>query len=166
MVDPKRTLRVTREALDRVEAEAVLAYARDEEACGYLRGPATDDALADEAVVLVNLANRYHALDPEAYPRTGRTYFLIDPMKFDKAVRAGSADGRPVRVLFHSHLDVGAYFSPTDAEVASMGGTGPAYDLYYLVTSVRAGKVDDHKLFAWKPDTSSFVEAPLEVVAR
>lgn len=165
MVDPKRALRVARAALEVVAAEAVAAYGRDEEACGYLRGPASDDTLADEAVVLVNLANRYHALDPEAYPRTGRTYFLIDPMKFDKAVRAGKSDGRPVRVLFHSHLDVGAYFSSTDAEVASMGGTGPAYDLYYLVTSVRAGVIDDHKVFAWHAETSSFVEAPLEIVA-
>ena len=31
---------ITRAALDAVEADALAGYARDEEACGYLRGPA------------------------------------------------------------------------------------------------------------------------------
>ena len=58
-----------------------------------------------------------------------------------------------MRVLYHSHLDVGAYFSETDAAAATMGGDKPSYDgLFYLVTSVRKGVVDDHKLFAWDPD--------------
>jgi proteasome lid subunit RPN8/RPN11 len=117
-------------------------------------------------VPLVNLANRYHAASPEEYPRTGRTYFLIDPMKFEKAVTAGKTNGRPVRVLFHSHLDVGAYFSETDAAAATMGGDAPSYDaLHYLVTSVRSGVVDDHKLFAWDPARKSFVETRMEIVA-
>jgi len=52
-----------------------------------------------------------------------------------------------------SHLDVGAYFSETDAAAATMGGDKPSYEgLRYLVTSVRQGVVDDHKLFAWDYD--------------
>ncbi len=164
MVDADTELRIPREALARLEAEATAAYARDEEACGYLTCPADDAQLADAPVILANLANRYHALDPEAYPRTGRTYFLIDPLKFAKAVTSGASDGRPVRVLWHSHLDCGAYFSETDAAAATMGGDGPSYDLYYLVTSVRAGAVDDHKLFAWDAATRAFVAAKLAIL--
>lgn len=158
--------RVMRAVLDRVSEHARTSYANDEEACGYLTGPQEEDRLCDDGVPLANLANRYHALDPETYPRTGRTYFLIDPLKFEKARKASVEGGRPVRILYHSHLDVGAYFSETDAAAATMGGDQPSYEgLRYLVTSVRQGVVDDHKLFAWDYDEKKFVEVPLEIVA-
>ena len=70
-----------------------------------------------------------------------------------------------MKVLYHSHLDVGAYFSATDAEVAKMGQGEPPWDLAYLVTSVRAGEVDDQKLFVWDPELRVFVESRLAVRA-
>jgi proteasome lid subunit RPN8/RPN11 len=146
--------------LARVFEEARAAYARDEESCGLLVGPADDAERVDEVVPMENRANKLHALDPETYPRTGRMYFDIDPMKFARAVHEGEARGRPVKVLYHSHLDVGAYFSETDALAATAGGLEPTYDLAYLVTSVRGGTVDGHKLFLWDPESRSFVEAP------
>jgi proteasome lid subunit RPN8/RPN11 len=157
-------LSVPRAVLDRVDEEARRAYAADEESCGFLVGPAGDARAIDGIVPMVNRANKLHALDPEAYPRTGRMYFDIDSMKFDTAIRKGEAEGRPVKVLYHSHLDVGAYFSDTDASVAKMGQDEPPWDLCYLVTSVRQGTVDDRKLFVWDPQARAFVESPLEVV--
>jgi proteasome lid subunit RPN8/RPN11 len=158
-------VRVTREVIDQVAEHARASYAKDEEACGYVTGPAEAPLLCDGVTQLLNLANRYHEIDPETYPRTGRTYFLLDPLKFSKAVDAGKTNGRPVRILYHSHLDVGAYVSETDAAAATMGGEKPSYDgLFYLVTSVRQGVVDDHKLFAWDPDTKKFVETPMEIL--
>jgi proteasome lid subunit RPN8/RPN11 len=154
---------VAREVLARVEEEARRAYANDEESCGFLVGPATDPRTIDGIVPMINRANRLHQLDPERYPRTGRMYFDIDSMKFESAIRRGEAEGRPVKVLYHSHLDAGAYFSPTDAEVAKAGQGEPPWDLAYLVTSVRAGTVDDRKLFVWDPRARDFVESRLEV---
>jgi [CysO sulfur-carrier protein]-S-L-cysteine hydrolase len=154
---------VPKAILEKVFEEARAAYARDEESCGLLRGPAAEALRADEIVPMENRANKLHALDPETYPRTGRMYFDIDPMKFARAVREGEGNGRPVKVLYHSHLDVGAYFSDTDASAATAGGEEPTYDLAYLVTSVRKGEVDEHKLFVWDPGSRSFVEAPLVV---
>jgi proteasome lid subunit RPN8/RPN11 len=156
-------LSIGRDLLEQVFVEARAAYARDEESCGFLVGP-RDQALALDGIVpMTNRANKLHALDPETYPRTGRTYFDIDSMKFQKAIAEGDASGRPVKVLYHSHLDVGAYFSPTDAEVAKMGADAPPFDLAYLVTSVRKSAVDDHKLFVWDPATRVFVESTLTV---
>ncbi|MBL9024914.1 MAG: Mov34/MPN/PAD-1 family protein [Myxococcales bacterium] len=171
-------IRITRAALAAVEADAKARYGTSEEACGYLAGPADDGLLCDEAVALPNLANKLHALDPETYFRTGREFFAFNEKKFDDAVGRGRDGGRPVKVLYHSHLDCGAYFSPTDAAVLSFGeppsaeggeaklGPGPAWPLCFLVTSVRradAGPVvDDHKLFVWRE--RAFVEAPFEIV--
>jgi proteasome lid subunit RPN8/RPN11 len=154
---------IPKSVLERVSEEARLAYGRDEESCGFLVGPAAEGHRIDGIVPMLNRANALHRLDPEQYPRTGRTYFDIDSMKFEKEIRRGEAEGRPVKVLYHSHLDVGAYFSATDAEVAKMGQGEPPWDLAYLVTSVRVGKVDDRKLFIWDPVGKAFVESGLEV---
>jgi hypothetical protein len=42
-------------------------------------------------------------------------------------------------------------------------GPGPAWPLAFLVTSVRAGVVDDHKLFVWDAASSSFVTSTFTV---
>jgi [CysO sulfur-carrier protein]-S-L-cysteine hydrolase len=151
--------------LAEVERAGVAAYARDEEACGYLEGPAADPLAIDRAVELENLANKYHQVDPEGHPRTGREYFKINAKKFDRAIDEGTTSGRPVKVFFHSHLDCGAYFSAEDAASMTLGGSaGPTYALAYLVTAVDKGAVTAHKLFVWDDGPRAFVEAPFERV--
>jgi proteasome lid subunit RPN8/RPN11 len=158
-------VRIPKAVLAEVERAGVAAYARDEEACGYLEGPADDALFVDRAVELENLANKYHQTDPEGHPRTGREYFKINALKFERAIDAGKTSGRPVKVFFHSHLDCGAYFSAEDAASMTMGGTaGPAYELCYLVTAVDQGKVTAHRLFVWNGRASAFVEAPFEQI--
>jgi proteasome lid subunit RPN8/RPN11 len=158
-------VRIPRAVLAVVERAGVEAYARDEEACGYLRGPADDALLCDEAVELENLANKYHKADPEGHPRTGREYFKINALKFEKAMAQSASERRPVKVFFHSHLDCGAYFSAEDAASMTQGGTGdPAYELCYLVTAVDRGEVSAHKLFVYNHKTRRFDESSLEIV--
>lgn len=157
--------RLTRAALARIERAATEAYARDEEACGYVAGPAADALLADETVELENLANKYHRADPEGHPRTGREYFKVNALKFERALAEGATSGRPVKVFFHSHLDCGAYFSAEDAASMTLGGTGePAYPLAYLVTAVDQGAITAHRLFVWSGAARAFVDARLDVV--
>lgn len=172
------SLSIHRSALAAVEADAVVRYGTDEEACGYLSGP-VGDVVCDEAVSLPNLANKLHKLDPVTYFRTAREFFAFNEKKFDDAVSAGKAAGRPVKVLYHSHLDAGAYFSATDSAVLSFGepptseggeaklGPGPQWPLAFLVTSVRKTDgalpaVDDHKLFVWSG--GKFVESSFAVI--
>jgi [CysO sulfur-carrier protein]-S-L-cysteine hydrolase len=167
-----RGVRVTRAVLSAVEADALRGYAADEEACGYLRGPA-GDGHCDEHQRLVNTANKLHAIDPARYFRTARTFFSFNEKRFADAVDASAREGRPVKVMYHSHLDAGAYFSPTDAAVMSMGeppaveggpvvmGPGPAWPLAFLVTSVRGGAIAGHGLFVWEHASRSFVAAEL-----
>ena len=154
-------VKIPASVLAEVERAGIAAYARDEEACGYLSGPAGDALLIDKAVELENLANKYHQVDPEGHPRTGREYFKINALKFERAIAEGVSSGQPVKVFFHSHLDCGAYFSAEDAASMTMGNTGgPSFALAYLVTAVDAGKVTAHRLFIWDEATKSFVEAP------
>ena len=154
-------VRIPNSALREIERAGVEAYARDEEACGFITGPAADPLLADVATELENLANKYHQVDPEGHPRTGHEYFKINSLKFERAIAEGVSGGRPVKVFFHSHLDCGAYFSAEDAASMTMGNTGsPSYALAYLVTAVDKGEVSAHRLFIWDTRTNAFVEAP------
>jgi proteasome lid subunit RPN8/RPN11 len=155
---------IQRSLLERVYAEARAAYARDEESCGLLVGKAEEPRVLDDIVPLENRANKLHAKDPEAYPRTGRMYFDINPLVFARKVHEGEAASRPVKVLYHSHLDAGAYFSDTDAATATMGGDEPAHDLAYLVTSIYAGEVRAHELFVWSLVAHAFVPSELHIV--
>ncbi len=157
-------LRIARDVLDRVAEHACEGYARDEESCGFLSGPLDPWDRVDRTIPMINRANKLHALDPIAYPRTGRMYFDIDSLKFQQSIDQGIADAYPVKVLYHSHLDVGAYFSETDAAVAKMGADAPPFALCYLVASVRGREVDDHKLFVWNPNAACFDESSFEVV--
>ncbi len=163
-------VKIGRSALEVIEKAGREAYARDEESCGYLTGPSSDGLLCDEAVELENLANKYHKVDPEGHPRTGREYFKINALKFEKAITAGVDGGRPVKVFFHSHLDCGAYFSTEDAASMTMGGGDrPSHELAYLVTAVDKAEdgtahVTAHRLFIWDATSKSFVESPFSVV--
>jgi proteasome lid subunit RPN8/RPN11 len=152
---------ISASALRAVERAGREAYTRNEEACGYLSGPAAEPLYADQATELENLANKYHEVDPEGHPRTGHDYFKINSRKFERALSEGDGAGKPVKVFFHSHLDCGSYFSAEDAASMTLGGTGgPTYELAYLVTAVDKGEVTKHRLFIWSDASRSFVESP------
>jgi proteasome lid subunit RPN8/RPN11 len=149
---------IRRDVLAEVDAHAVAEYPN--EACGFLTGPAADPSRVDRAVRAVNLADKYHALDPEAFPRTARTFYLIDGRLIMKSFEEGEANGQPVKVIYHSHCEVGAYFSAEDQAGAAPEGV-LSYPVTYLVVSVRGGVVDDHKLFTFRD--GAWIEMPFHV---
>ncbi len=152
--------------IDEVHGHALASYRMDEESCGFLIGPASDPFFLDGIVRMDNRANKLHAIDAVTYPRTARTYFDLDPLRFAREVDGRAADGRPVKVLYHSHLDTTAHFSETDAAAALMGGSEPAYNIAYLITSVVLGKIDEAKLYVWSDERREFFESQLLVVER
>jgi proteasome lid subunit RPN8/RPN11 len=154
----------SRTAMNAIDADALRGLAADEECCGLVAGAASEPLRADQVIPFENRANKLHAIDPETFPRTGREYFDIHPLKFARAVEEGVTSERPIKVLYHSHLDCGAYFSATDAAAATGNSKEPLYPLAYLVVSVReGGTIDDRKLFVWDDVGSSFVEAPFQI---
>ena len=149
---------ISKNVLDDLDAHAIAEYPN--ESCGLLTGPAADPKCVDTGVRAVNMADKYHRADPETFPRTAKTFFIIDARLIYKTFESGEATGQPVKVIYHSHCDVGAYFSAEDQAAASPDGV-PSYPVTYLVTSVRAGVVDDHKLFVFAG--GQWVEAPFRI---
>jgi [CysO sulfur-carrier protein]-S-L-cysteine hydrolase len=138
---------------DAIRSQAVEEYPF--EACGVVLDRGTERRL----LRCRNAQNELHARDPERHPRDARTAYYIDPKDL---LRIGDLEraGFGVAVIYHSHVDAGAYFSETDRRQALVGGE-PAYpNAVYVVASVVAGVLDDMKAFRWNGQT--FVEIPHE----
>jgi proteasome lid subunit RPN8/RPN11 len=145
--------------LTAAEQEAIRAQAVEEypfESCGVILARGGERRL----LRCRNAQNELHARDPVRYPRDARTAYYIDPKDL---LRIGDLErqGFGVAVIYHSHVDAGAYFSETDRRQAVMGGE-PAYpEAIYVVTSVVRGAVDAVAAFRWEATRRDFV--PMEL---
>lgn len=118
-----------------------------EESCGFLLGPA-DAALCDEARPCPNQQNRMHGLDPERFPRDATTAYCLS-LKDIRLLEDSAQSARPVKIIYHSHVDRGAYFSDEDHRAALFDGT-PAYAVDYLVISCHRDGVKGARLFRFR----------------
>ena len=138
----------------RIRAQAEAEYPA--ECCGVLlvRGGVSPDRLL---LPCRNAQDELHAKDPVRHPRAARTAYFIDPKDL-LAIGRREAQGYAVAVIYHSHIDAGAYFSPTDKQNALINGE-PAYpEATYVVLSVVDKQVVDARAFAWRPGVRDFVE--------
>jgi len=107
-----------------------------------------------------NIQDELHAKEPERYPRTARTAYHIGPDDF-RAIDDRVAGGyRPI--IYHSHIDAGAYFSETDKRIALLQGEPLYPNAIYLVVSVMQGKVAEAGAFAWDPPRGDFLPVPYQ----
>lgn len=131
--------------------EAIAAHASagyPAETCGLLFGPRAGSACLRMAVI-PNEADRYHALDPVAHPRTARSYFLMNGAKVARQVREAEAAGEDWLGIWHSHIDCGAYFSSEDAQTFAPEGVPTYPALFQVVVDVRGHAVIEARAFRW-----------------
>jgi proteasome lid subunit RPN8/RPN11 len=131
------------DVLDSQALQAIYRHAAEtypEECCGFV--------FADARVHCgENIQNQLNQLDPEVYRRSaanGYTFAVADTLLLNRSLRGDN----PVRVIYHSHPDVGAYFSREDEDKALFLGQ-PIHPVAYLVVDVRAGQAQGAKLFEW-----------------
>jgi len=124
----------------------------EREVCGFVvqRG----GALHVERIP--NLADRYHAVDPEHFPRTSRDSYLMDAKEQLRVHREIEAWGGEIAAVWHSHVETGAYFSAKDHADAVLDGAPAVPGAEYLVLGIRGGRVAEVKRFRW--DGTAFVE--------
>ncbi len=92
-----------------------------------------------------NIQNQLHQLDPSNYPRTAAnafTFAAADALFLSRNINSTN----PVKIIYHSHPDVGAYFSYTDKTSALYEGQ-PIYPVDHLVIGVQNGSVICAKIF-------------------
>lgn len=129
---------LSHENLQRIYHHARSTY--PEECCGFI--------FADGTVHHgINIQSELHHRQPDIHTRTGAngyTFSVADTLAMNRSFRSSN----PVAVIYHSHPDVGAYFSHEDASKALFMGE-PAYPVAYLVVDIRKGHAKAAKLFQW-----------------
>jgi proteasome lid subunit RPN8/RPN11 len=127
------------------------------EGCGFLFEP--DGGGAWYVIATENRAQALHEKDPVRYPHGGAEWFEPNMKPWFQAVRAGAQP----RVIFHSHPEVGAYFSRGDYDSAVTIDDGGAVverhpGVLHIVVSVRGGRADESALFRFNEQTARFDE--------
>jgi len=109
-----------------------------------------------ELVLADNLADRYHALDPETFPRTALRAYVLDP----RLIAAAERESKELVAIIHSHCGVGAYFSDEDVRQAlSPIDESPLYPgVDYVVLDAQQDGLHGFKVFAWCHEARRFIE--------
>jgi adenylyltransferase/sulfurtransferase len=144
---------LTPAALAEVYVHAGREYPR--ECCGIVFGPRGADE-ADTVRPCLNIQDQLHAEDPATHTRDARTAYNLgagDLFALGKSLRGD----RPAKIVYHSHVDVGAYFSDTDQAAALMEGE-PAYPVEYVVVDARKDGAAGAAQFAWDDELKKYVE--------
>jgi adenylyltransferase/sulfurtransferase len=146
---------LTTDETERIQAQAVAEYPA--ESCGVIVTHGAERRL----LACRNVQNELHARDPQRYPRDARTAYYIDPADLLRIGRL-EGEGFAVSVIYHSHIDAGAYFSETDRRSAMLGGEPSYPDAIYVVTSVVERRVEAMAAFRWDGTRHDFMPVPSE----
>lgn len=111
-----------------------------------------------------NIQNELHARNPEQHPRDARTAYTMHADDLRAVFELETRERYRIGVIYHSHVDVGAYFSPTDRQRALLHGEPMYPEAAYLVVSVVDRRVAETAVFRWNPATRDFVSAELRIV--
>ena len=153
MADMPTALDIPDEILAEVYREARRAFPF--ECCGWLAGP-TDREVVDTIRSCENAQDS--GTHPTQAARGAETAYVITGDDLLSLNHSLDSDA-PAKVIFHSHPNGRAYFSPTDREVAtSPWGDGPAYPVQQLVVGITETQVLEAALFAWSDDEEGFVQ--------
>ncbi len=153
MSDTQTPLAIPEDILAKVYREARRAFPF--ECCGWLTGPA--DSPAVNAVRSCENAQD-SGTHPTQAERGAETAYVITGSDL-LALNESLDSDAPAKIIYHSHPNGRAYFSPTDREVAANPwGDGPAYPVQQLVVGITETQVMEAALFAWSEEEAEFVQ--------
>ena len=148
-----RPVDIERRLLEAVYREARRSFPN--ECCGWLAGPRTEWAASDIHPCVNDQDSGNH---PTVSERTAERAYVFSTKDLLELNRSLDDDSPPL-VIYHSHPNGQAYFSPTDRQVAaSPWGDGPAYPVQQLVVGINKEKVVEAALFTWSDSEGGFVE--------
>ncbi len=145
--------------------DAILAHGEKtwpQECCGFLVG--AESGAIEEVVAITNAAEKMKAERPDEFTRTAEMGYVMDPQEQLRAMRSAETRGKVVRGIYHSHADVGSYFSAEDKRRALFDGAPMFPDAIYVVADVKAREGKGAKAFVWSAAARDFVEEPIEIV--
>lgn len=146
-------VRIERRLLEAVYREARRSFPA--ECCGWLAGPRAERIVTDVHPCINDQDSGNH---PTVADRTAERAYVFSAQDLLELNRTLDDDSPPL-VIYHSHPNGQAYFSPTDRQVAaSPWGDGPAYPVQQLVVGIDEDRVVEAALFTWSDGEGGFVE--------
>ena len=151
------------------QSDLIFSHAKSnypDECCGLIVGPEFEgsDLGGLEIFLCRNIQNEMHKLDPETYPRSARTAFLIEPKEFLR-IDNSTKEGKVLKAIFHSHPDEESYFSDEDKMAAVPFGDIPTFpNAEHVVISICQNKIKETKVFSWNEDKKDFVQGIFDIV--
>ncbi len=146
---------ISQQMREQIEAHASQAYPN--ECCGMIFA-AKETGRLSRVRPCVNAQDKYHTLDPKAFPRTANKAYFIEPLELLKIEKELRTNDETIAIIYHSHPDVGAYFSEEDVRQAIVDESPIYPGTAYLVMSVIRGEVADQKTFYWDETQARFIE--------
>ena len=134
--------KISPNSLKEIYKHAIRQY--PSEACGFV----FNDGSVYKAT---NIQNELHQKNPIIYPRKSTEAYsmsLLDIKILDNSFKTNNY----ARFIYHSHPDVGAYFSDEDTEKA-LFMKKPIYDVNHLVVDIKKGKIIETKEFSFVDDS-------------
>ena len=147
------------EYLEKIRMQAQRNYPN--ETCGILIGPRERKREVTGIYPCRNVQDKYHAQDPVSFPRDSRTAYFIDPRDLLRIQREAREKECEIRVIYHSHVEAGAYFSEEDQRIALLEGKPAHPGVSYLVVSVKERKAGEASLFVWDENRKEFSKVVL-----
>ncbi|MYB58409.1 MAG: M67 family metallopeptidase [Gemmatimonadetes bacterium] len=151
------------EMFDKAIWNAMFVHAQWEypaECCGIV----TEDASGVQTIhPCENIQDKLHAADPETHPRTSRTAYRMNDMHVMKIQSEAEQAGGRIVAIYHSHIDVDAYFSQEDQDAATFFGEPTYPGVVYPIIPVKNARVDvgGEKVFQWRDSSSKFEEVEI-----
>ena len=136
----------TAEQLAEIYASATRTYPR--ECCGYVRRSGVRECF--------NAIDELRSGGASEYERTARTGYAFASGDLLKIARSFDSDD-PVVLIFHSHPDVGSYFSAEDQRHAVIDGR-PVYPVDHLVVDASQDGVRGARKFRFSEQQARYVE--------
>jgi len=133
-----------------------------EECCGLLVGSAPGSY--EHTFRCRNEMTRLHREDPIAHPRDGTQAFHMNELDYMRILEQAEELGLAVTGVYHSHVDVGAYFSELDQAFA-LRPLFPFPDADHVVISVLEVGVRDVAVFRRTKGEEQFAGYPMAAEA-
>ncbi len=122
-----------------------LSAALPDEGCAVLLGRGDGVRL----VPMENAQARHHARDPEAFPRTARIAFSLDPRAWLALLREADRTGERILAIAHSHPDGGSGFSAEDRRWAAPDGRPLLPGVAHLVIAFQGSRPSSARWALW-----------------
>lgn len=152
-------LELSAAAVSEMHAHARATY--PDECCGMV----IERGGRQEVVRIENMQNEMHAKDPQQFPRTAATAYLMRYADVEPLLEAAYRGEIRLVAVYHSHPEHDAYFSEQDRAAAEGWVGDPNYAAAgQVVMSVRGGEVVDTKAFAYDEGLRTYGDAALAVI--